>query len=165
MHDQNLDEIDHVDVLIGLLTSSFILFSVSDGCAAPWIHPRKNVVCYFEGKRSIASMNVCLCTHLIYTDIGLNSNGQLDISNGKKKIRLSSTHISYLDDAVFWYATLESNILLLLLCYRHMHLIHLSSSVRSSIVSFGIFASMRHLYSDLYAYAPKAPYGRVVLLI
>ena len=27
----------------------------------------------------------------------------------------------YLDDAVFWYATLESNILLLLLYYRHMH--------------------------------------------
>ena len=25
VHDQNLDEIDHVDVLIGLLTSSFIL--------------------------------------------------------------------------------------------------------------------------------------------
>jgi len=63
------------------------LFSITpafseDGCATPWIHPRKNVVCYFEGKRPISTLNVCLCTHLIYTDIGLNSYGQVDISNG-----------------------------------------------------------------------------------
>ena len=59
------------------------MFFFADGCATPWIHPRKNVVCYFEGKRPISTLNVCLCTHLIYTDIGLNSYGQLDISNGK----------------------------------------------------------------------------------
>ena len=67
--------------IFSMYINSFFFFA--DGCATPWIHPRKNVVCYFEGKRPISSLNVCLCTHLIYTDIGLNSYGQLDISNGK----------------------------------------------------------------------------------
>ena len=56
-------------------------FSVPDGCSQ-WLHPRKNVVCYFEGKRSVASLNPCLCTHLIYTNVGLNAEAQLDITSG-----------------------------------------------------------------------------------
>lgn len=68
-------------------TSLFLLFLAvlpsvfsQDGCSQ-WLHPRKHVVCYFEGKRSVASLNACLCTHLIYTNVGLNADAKLDITN------------------------------------------------------------------------------------
>ena len=60
----------------------FLLFCFPDGCSQ-WLHPRKHVVCYFEGKRSVTSLNACLCTHLIYTNVGLNPEAKLDITNGK----------------------------------------------------------------------------------
>jgi len=67
---------------IFLLFLAFLpsIFSSPDGCSQ-WLHPRKHVVCYFEGKRSVTSLNACLCTHLIYTNVGLNPEAKLDITN------------------------------------------------------------------------------------
>lgn len=62
------------------LAASSSQASNQDGCSK-WLHPRKHVVCYFEGKRSVSSLNACLCTHLIYTNVGLNSEAKLDISS------------------------------------------------------------------------------------
>ena len=31
----------------------------------------------------MTSVNACLCTHLIYTNVGLNPEAKLDITNGK----------------------------------------------------------------------------------
>jgi GH18 family chitinase len=56
----------------------FVVHAEDGGC--PSIQPRKHVVCYYDGKRPVSSLNVCLCTHLIYTSIGLDEFGRLDLS-------------------------------------------------------------------------------------
>ena len=70
------NSIAHMTIMI------FLLLCFPDGCSQ-WLHPRKHVVCYFEGKRSVTSLNACLYTHLIYTNVGLNPEAKLDITNGK----------------------------------------------------------------------------------
>ena len=48
--------------------------------------PRKEVVCYFQGKRAASTVDACLCTHIVYTDVGLDSESRLSIADGKTEI-------------------------------------------------------------------------------
>ncbi len=54
--------------------------------------PRKEVVCFYEGKRPLQDLTPCLCTHLVYTDVGLNDHSQLDIE-GRAKSRRSNLRL------------------------------------------------------------------------
>ena len=58
------------------------LFISDEGCPSIG-QPRKHVVCYYDGKRPVSSLNICLCTHLIYTSIGINDYGELHLSESK----------------------------------------------------------------------------------
>jgi len=57
----------------------FVVLAEDEGCPSIG-QPRKHVVCYYDGKRPVSSLNICLCTHLIYTSIGINDYGQLHLS-------------------------------------------------------------------------------------
>ena len=45
--------------------------------------PRKEVVCYFQGKRAASTVDACLCTHIVYTDVGLDHESRISIADGK----------------------------------------------------------------------------------
>ena len=62
-----------------------ILFILCFSECSSYAYPRKSVVCYYEGKRSYATLNACFCTHLIYTSIGIDEYAKLQISEGKNK--------------------------------------------------------------------------------
>ena len=67
------------------ISTNLLSISFSDeGCPSIG-QPRKHVVCYYDGKRPVSSLNICLCTHLIYTSIGINEYGQLHLSESKYK--------------------------------------------------------------------------------
>ena len=48
--------------------------------------PRKEVVCYFQGKRAASTVDACLCTHIVYTDVGLDRESRLSVADGKTEI-------------------------------------------------------------------------------
>lgn len=58
----------------------FVVLAEDGGCPSVG-HPRKHVVCYYDGKRPVSSLNVCLCTHIIYTSIGIDEFGKLHLSD------------------------------------------------------------------------------------
>jgi hypothetical protein len=66
-----------------------VVFAAVDGspasrsaCGSAVGTPRKEVVCYYEGKRAVSTVDACLCTHIIYTDIGMDQDSKLDIGEG-----------------------------------------------------------------------------------
>jgi len=61
----------------------FVALAEDEGCPSIG-QPRKHVVCYYDGKRPVSSLNICLCTHLIYTSIGINEYGKLHLSENVK---------------------------------------------------------------------------------
>ena len=70
---------------------NFCLICIFSDDVCPSIgHPRKHVVCYYDGKRPVSSLNVCLCTHIIYTSVGLNEFAKLHLSDSKYKTTLKS---------------------------------------------------------------------------
>lgn len=52
-------------------------------CPANWDSPRKDIVCYYSGQRSATTLDACLCTHLIYNNIGINENNHIVLNNGE----------------------------------------------------------------------------------
>ena len=70
---------------------NFFLICIFSDYVCPSIgHPRKDVVCYYDGKRPVSSLYVCLCTHIIYTSVGLNEIAKLHLSDSKYKTTLNS---------------------------------------------------------------------------
>ena len=55
---------------------------ISDGGCPSVGQPRQHIICYYDGKRPVSSLNVCLCTHLIYTSVGIDEYGKLHLSEG-----------------------------------------------------------------------------------
>ena len=70
-----------------------LIFIFSDDVCPSIGHPRKHVVCYYDGKRPVSSLNVCLCTHIIYTSVGLNEFAKLHLSDSKLKTPLKNTKL------------------------------------------------------------------------
>ena len=55
---------------------------ILDGGCPSVGQPRQHIICYYDGKRPVSSLNVCLCTHLIYTSVGIDEYGKLHLSEG-----------------------------------------------------------------------------------
>ena len=66
--------------------NQFISLFVAAACPSSWGSPRKDVVCYFSGMRSSATLDACLCTHLVYNSVGLNQEGNIEMSKGKHEV-------------------------------------------------------------------------------
>ena len=60
----------------------YMPFCISDGGCPSVGQPRQHIICYYDGKRPVSSLNVCLCTHLIYTSVGIDEYGKLHLSEG-----------------------------------------------------------------------------------
>jgi len=57
----------------------FVVLAEDGGCPSVG-QPRQHIICYYDGKRPVSSLNVCLCTHLIYTSVGIDEYGKLHLS-------------------------------------------------------------------------------------
>ena len=71
-----------------LKITKIFLFCFSAACPSSWGSPRKDIVCYFSGMRSSSTLDACLCTHLVYNSVGLNQEGNIEMSKGKQAILL-----------------------------------------------------------------------------
>eukprot|EP00094_Tigriopus_californicus_P001400 TCALIF_01355-PA protein Name:"Similar to Cht2 Probable chitinase 2 (Drosophila melanogaster)" AED:0.02 eAED:0.02 QI:312/1/0.6/1/0.25/0.4/5/0/215 len=63
---------------------TFFAVSAQGDCPSSLGTPRKEVVCYFEGKRPVSSLDPCFCTHVIYTNIGLDEYSRVEVTQGVK---------------------------------------------------------------------------------
>ncbi len=68
--------------------------------------PRKEVVCFYEGRRPTADLDPCLCTHLVCTDVGVDEDSRVHVEQGRRRGREIPTNNSLLSIAK--HAPLES---------------------------------------------------------
>ena len=68
-----------------------VVIAILGKCPKGLGSPRKEVVCYYEGKRAISTLDSCFCTHLIYTNIGVDDYSQVELTKGKTE---NPNHIS-----------------------------------------------------------------------
>lgn len=64
--------------------SQNLTFIFSGSKCPPQESISRHVICYYEGRTSLNNLNVCNCTHIIFTDITrIADNYTLDIFEGK----------------------------------------------------------------------------------